>query len=89
MSYVVKDEWEVPDKDRKTTDRPDYTTEQVNIDVTVSAERLAAITKSSTDNITPGESNEYDSDWFETGDYNKLIGHAFANQNLTIYLDQR
>jgi hypothetical protein len=82
-------EWAVPAADRKTTDRADYTMDVItNVDVTVQTERLARITKTSTDNIAPGESGEYDSDWFETGDYNKLVGHVFADQPLTVYLDQ-
>ena len=89
MPIKLEREWAVPEADRKTTDRADYTTDVItNVDVTVQAERLEAIIKSSTENITPGESGEYDSDWFETGDYNKIIGLAFADQNLTVYLEQ-
>lgn len=89
MSFRVLDSEPIPEDERVYTDRADYTQDVItNVDVTVQAERRALVTRTSTDNIAPGESNEYNSDWFETGDYNKLIGHVFANQNLTIYLDQ-
>lgn len=89
MPIKLEREWSVPDADRKTTDRADYTQDVItNVDVTVQTERLAAITKSSSDPIQSGIGNAYNTDWIVTGDFNKLIGFMRANANCTIYLEE-
>lgn len=89
MPIKLEREWAVPVADRKTTDRADYTQDIItNVDVTVQAERLEAVIKSSTENISAGLANAYDSDWLATGDYNKFIGILFCDKDCTIYLEQ-
>ena len=66
--------------------RADYTQDVVsNVNVSVQTERLAAVIKSS--NVVPAAAG-YDSDWLGTGDFNKLVGTMFADQNCTIYIEQ-
>ncbi len=89
MSFRVIDEKEVPDADRVSNDRPDFTTEQVvNVDVTVQTERLEALVQRSTTLIASEAANAYNTGWIEIGDFNKFIGTVFSDQNLTIYLEQ-
>ncbi|MHA1955541.1 MAG: hypothetical protein ACW968_01325 [Candidatus Thorarchaeota archaeon] len=88
MSFRVVDTTEVPESERVTTDRPDYTMEQVPISVSIQQERAAAVINSSTTPIESGSSNAYATGWLTTGDYNKLVGTLFANAVCTIYLEQ-
>ena len=89
MPIKIEREWEVPEADRKITDRADYTMEQsnINVDVDVQAERVEGITfANSTDPIASGE--EYDSDWQVAGEFVYIRGNVFSSATGTIYIEQ-
>lgn len=89
MPIKLERQWAVPTADRKATDRADYTQDIItNVDVTVQAERLAAVIRSSIENILAGATDAYNSGWLATGDFNKFIGTLFCDRNCTIYLEQ-
>jgi len=87
MSWREISSEEIATADRVSTDRPDYTVEPVPINVSVQQERAIAalIIKTSAD-IPPTAG--YDSEFFQTGNYNKLIGILFSNRACTIYIEQ-
>ncbi len=89
MPIKLEREWLVPDADRKTTDRGDYTTDVItNVDVTVQRDRLAAVIESSIEAILAGVSNAYNSGWLETGDFTRIRGGIYSDKNCTIYIEQ-
>lgn len=84
----VRDTREIPDNQRMVGDRPDYTIEQIDVDVTVAAERLAAVIRSSAELIQAGVDNQYSTGWLATGDFHRLIGFVKSDVNCTIYLEE-
>lgn len=86
----IKKTIEVKSADRLTGDRADYTTDiRSYVDVDVQTERLAGVTfANSTTPIEAGSDNAYTSSWQSAGDYNKFIGAVYADQDVTIYLEQ-
>lgn len=89
MPVKLEREWSVPAADRKTTDRPDYTSEQsnVNVSVDVQTDRIEAIIiANSTDNVN--STDGYEGSWSPTGEFIKTRGAVFSNESGTIFIEQ-